>query len=233
MELSIRLQAVANLVSEGMVIADIGTDHGYIPIYLIKNGKSPKAYAMDVNKGPLLRAQAHIEEHGLTTLIETRQSDGAKNLKCGECDAIVIAGMGGGLTIRIMEEGKEIFKSLKEFVLQPQSELSKVREYLVRQGYCIIQEDMVLDAGKFYPMMKVVNKKSLPYNEVELCYGKLLLETKHPVLKAFLEKEACTKHNILETLERENGLHIEVRKREIKKELEGIQYALQRYYESN
>ncbi len=233
MELSIRLQAVADLVSEGMVVADIGTDHGYIPIYLVENGKSPKAFAMDVNKGPLLRARDHIQEHGLLDKIETRQSDGAKNLTCGECDAIVIAGMGGGLTIRILEEGKAIFKNLKEFVLQPQSELSKVRGYLVQQGYCIVQENMVLDAGKFYPMMKVMNENSAPYNEVELCYGKLLLESKHPVLQSFLEKEVCTKHNILEALEREEGLHIEVRKNEIKKELEGIQYALQRYYESN
>ena len=132
-----------------------------------------------------------------------------------------------------MAFAKVSFKSLKEFVLQPQSELAKVRAYLVQHDYHIIQEDMVFDAGKFYPMMKVVNGQPSVYSEVELCYGKLLLEGKHPVLKAFLEKEACIKHNILDNLEKENGSHIEIRKEEVKKELEGIKYALQRYYEGD
>ena len=81
MELSKRLQAVADLVSDGLVVADVGTDHGYIPIYLIETKKSPKAFAMDVNKGPLLRAKEHIAEHGLISSIETRLSDGVRALK--------------------------------------------------------------------------------------------------------------------------------------------------------
>ena len=75
MELSKRLQAVANLVSVGLTVADVGTDHGYIPIYLLETGKCTKAFALDVNRGPLLRAKEHIAEHGLEKLIETRLSD--------------------------------------------------------------------------------------------------------------------------------------------------------------
>lgn len=233
MELSKRLQAVADLVSEGMTIADVGTDHGYIPIYLLETGKCTKAIAMDVNKGPLLRAKEHIAEHGLGELIETRLSDGVKHLQVGECDVTVIAGMGGALTVRILDEGKEVFKSLTEFILQPQSELSKVREYLYEQGYCVVEEDMVQEDGKFYPMMKVINGASDAYHEIEFRYGKLLLSERHPVLKMFLEKEKNTKKNILLNLQKENGLHIEVRKKEIEEELEGIEYALQRYYEGD
>ena len=233
MELSKRLQAVADLVSEGLVVADVGTDHGYIPIYLIETKKSPKAFAMDVNKGPLLRAKEHIAEHGLETRIETRLSDGVRALKKDECDCVVVAGMGGALTIKIMEEGKDIFRSLKEFVLQPQSELQKVRAYLYQNEYSIVEENMVLDDGKFYPMFRVINGQSEEYDAIELCYGKLLLEQKNAVLKTFLEKEKAVKELILSNLEQSFGEHIETRRKEIQEELEGIEYALQRYYEGN
>ena len=233
MELSKRLQAVADLVSEGLVVADVGTDHGYIPIYLIETKKSPKAFAMDVNKGPLLRAKEHIAEHGLETRIETRLSDGVRALQKGECDCVVVAGMGGALTIKIMEEGKDIFRNLKEFVLQPQSELQKVRAYLCENAYFIVEENMVLDDGKFYPMFRVINGQSEEYHAIELCYGKLLLEQKNAVLKNFLEKEKAVKELILSNLEQSFGEHIEARRKEIQEELEGIEYALQRYYEGN
>ncbi|MBP3461964.1 MAG: SAM-dependent methyltransferase [Tyzzerella sp.] len=233
MELSKRLQAVANLVSVGLTVADVGTDHGYIPIYLLETEKCTKAFAMDVNRGPLLRAKEHISEHGLEKLIETRLSDGVKLLQVGECNAVVIAGMGGALTIKIMEEGKEVFKSLAEFVLQPQSEVCKVREYLFEQGYCVVAEDMVQEDGKFYPMMRVINGEPDTYNAIEFRYGKRLLSQKHPVLRVFLEKEKNKKINILKNLQKEGGEHIEVRRKEIEEELEGIEYALQRYYEGD
>lgn len=232
MELSKRLQAVANLISSGMTVADVGTDHGYIPIYLVEAKKSPKALAMDVNEGPLLRAREHIALHALCEKIQTRQSDGVRKLQPSECDCVVIAGMGGALIIKILEEGKEIFCNLKEFVLQPQSELMKTRQYLCEHGYCIIAEDMVLEDGKFYPMMKVVNGKTANYHKVELRYGKCLLEQKHPVLKEYLDKEVRTKEQILHNLSMGVGLHIELRKKEIQEELEEIRYALQRYYGS-
>lgn len=230
MELSKRLQAVAGLVSEGVTVADVGTDHGYIPIYLCKIDRCPKAIAMDVNEGPLLRAKAHIAEYGLQELIETRQSDGVQKLTPGEYECVVIAGMGGALTVRILTEGEAVFRSLKEFVLQPQSELWKVRQYLSENGYVIVQEDMVLEDGKYYPMMKVLNGSSSAYDMVELRYGRKLLEQKHPVLEDFLLKELRVKEEILENLEQKNGLHIEDRRRDIREELEGIRYVLQRYY---
>ena len=230
MELSKRLQTVANLLSEGLAIADIGTDHGYIPIHLIKTKKSPRAIAMDVNKGPLLRAQNHIEEQGLQALIQTRLSDGVQGLTLGEVDGVVIAGMGGALTVRILEDGEAIFRALKEFVLQPQSEIWKVREYLCMHGYCIVDEDMVLEDGKFYPMMKVINGQALAYNEIELRYGKCLLDKKHPVLQEFLETELRKQEIVLENLESRQGAHIDERKVEIVAKREEIKNALQRYH---
>lgn len=233
MELSKRLQAVADLVGTHGTVADVGTDHGYIPIYLIENSKCDRAIAMDVNKGPLLRAEEHILEAGLQDVIETRLSDGVQKLCIGECDCVVVAGMGGALTIKIMEEGAEIFQNLQEFILQPQSEIAKVRQYLYEHDYKVISEDMVLEDGKYYPMMKVINEKADAYNAVEYAFGKCLLNQKHPVLKLFLEKEAAGKEKIIEHLNQETGLHIEKRIEELTKELEEIKYALQRYYSCN
>ena len=228
MELSRRLQAVANLISEHVTVADIGCDHGYIPIYLFQTRKSPKVLALDVNEGPLKRAKEHIAVHGLS--IDTRLSDGVKELCPGEVECVVIAGMGGALTIRIMEDGELIFRNLKEFILQPQSEIYKVRQYLCMKGYRIIEEDMVLEDNKFYPMMKVINGTAPKYNNLELLYGPLLLEQKHPVLKTFLEKEKKKRSKIKETIIKEAGEHNKTRIREIESELEEIEYALQRYY---
>ena len=233
MELSKRLQAVADLVSEGVAVADVGTDHGYIPIYLCSTNRCPKAVAMDVNQGPLLRAEAHIQEYKLETRIETRLSDGVKKLLPGEYECVVIAGMGGALTVRILTEGEDVFRSLKEFVLQPQSELWKVRQYLTETGYVIVREDMVYEDGKYYPMMKVTNGQSSAYDKIELRYGIELLVHKNPILKQFLEKELSVKEEILQNLLLKEGLHIEERRNSIKEELEGIQCALQRYYNCN
>lgn len=103
MKLSKRMQRLASLVTEGNRLADVGTDHGYIPIALVQEGKIPHAIAMDVNAGPLSRAIEHIRESGLSTYIETRQSDGLAGLLPKEADTVLIAGMGGMLTVRILE----------------------------------------------------------------------------------------------------------------------------------
>ncbi len=226
MELSKRLRAVSELVSDGMTVADVGTDHGYIPIYLVESGKSKRAVALDINPGPLERAEAHIRVHGLKEKIKTRLSDGVHKLQMGECDCVIVAGMGGGLVIKIVEDGEEIFRSLKEFILQPQSEIAKVRQYLCEHHYRIVSEDMVLEEGKFYPMMKVVNQPAEEYSKLEMRYGKLLLREKHPVLKLFLEKEQKTKERIYSQLSKEEGIHIACRRAELADEIAQTKEAL-------
>ena len=192
MELSVRLQAVADMVTEGTKVADVGTDHAYIPIYLVEHDKNPSAIAMDINRGPLKKAEENISSHNLENKIETRLSDGLKQLHLGEADSVVIAGMGGGLVVKIMEEGTLHKKYVKEWILQPQSEISKVRQYLNENGYCIVEENMVIDEGKFYPMMRVTEGTIEEYTQEELCYGKCLLKEKNPILKKFLEIEEET-----------------------------------------
>ena len=155
MQLSDRLQAVASMVTENSRLADVGTDHGYIPIYLCEMGKIPSAIAMDVKKGPLLRAKMNIERYHMQEKIRTRLSDGVLKLNPDEADSVVIAGMGGTLVMKILEEGKKVLVDVKELVLQPQSDIDKVRKYLYENDYVITAEKMVCEEEKYYPMMHV------------------------------------------------------------------------------
>lgn len=200
MELSKRLQAVADMVTPGFPLADIGTDHGYVPIYLVTQGICPSAVAMDIRKGPLQKAVENISAYGLSGKIVTRLSDGVKQLRQGEAKSIVAAGMGGGLVIKIMQEAGEAAQSAEEWVLQPQSELWKVRKYLLENGWRIVDENMVFEEGKYYPMMKVRKGQTEAYSQMELLYGKLLLQKKHPVLRQYLERELRIKSGILAEL---------------------------------
>lgn len=226
MELSVRLQAVADMVTEGTKVADVGTDHAYIPIYLVEHDKNPSAIAMDINRGPLKKAEENISSHNLENKIETRLSDGLKQLYLGEADSVVIAGMGGGLVVKIMEEGTLHKKYVKEWILQPQSEISKVRQYLNENGYCIVEENMVIDEGKFYPMMRVTEGTIEEYTQEELCYGKCLLKEKNPILKKFLEKEIDIKKEILEKLHQTKGGQVAKRIEEIEEETDRLQKTL-------
>ena len=104
---------------------------------------------MDINRGPLLRAQENIRRHRLEEKIKTRLSDGVAELRPGEADSVVIAGMGGSLMVKILKEGKEVLETVKELVLQPQSDICNVRRFLQENGYRIDTERSVLEDGKF------------------------------------------------------------------------------------
>lgn len=246
MELSKRLRAVASFVTAGYRLADIGTDHAYIPIELVRTGHIPQAIAMDVNQGPLERAEENIREHGLSAQIRTRLSDGFSALEPGEADSAVIAGMGGGLTIRILREGERVVSALRECVLQPQSEIEKVRAFLLEEGFLFISEDMVEEDGKYYPMMKIAcpgRKESLimgedpaaeerrenDWDETELLYGRYLLRDRNPVLRQYLEREIHIKQQILKGIEGQDSPRIAARKQELEKEIRKAEKGLVYY----
>ena len=205
------MKAVASMVTPGNVLADVGTDHGYVPIALVQRKRIPRASAMDINKGPLQRACEHIAEFQLDEYIETRLSDGVKKLKVGEVDSILIAGMGGELVIHILTDGMEVCRSAKELILQPQSELEKVRQFLRERKFKIVDEDMVIEDGKYYPMMKVVPVEKdefwgiIPEEATRACYmyGPLLLKNGNPSLRKFLVKQHKQLEKILKELEKQ------------------------------
>lgn len=226
MQLSDRLLAVAGLVTPGNRIADVGCDHGYIPIYLYEEGIIPGAVAMDVNRGPLLRAEEHIREHGLGQYIETRLSDGVQNLRPAEADTVIIAGMGGPLMEKIIGEGRENLASVEELILQPQSEIGHFRHFLQDNGYAVVQEDMVLEEGKYYPMMKAVPGVQRYTQEYEYQFGKLLIEKSHPVLLRFLREEKAAYERLLSHLRQTDSEAARKRSREVREELEMVCQAL-------
>lgn len=243
-ELSERMQAVASLVSKTGTAADVGCDHGYVAIWLIQNEICKKVIAMDVNKGPLERATEHIRDYGLEQYIETRLSNGTAALQPGEIDSLVCAGMGGKLMMQILEAGADKVKTMKELILQPQSELREMRCYLREHGMYIIEEDMVLDAEKFYPMMKVSvsdvveisndsHEKDDWKQRMEDTYGPCLLQHKHPVLMQFLQKRIEICRMILDQLVSGGEPNDRQKQRinEIKEEIQDIEKVLTYYYE--
>lgn len=230
MQISTRLRTVASFVTEGCRVADIGTDHAYVPIFLLLEGRIPQALAMDVRKGPLERASCHIKEQGLEGRIETRLSDGLETYRQGEADSIVIAGMGGALIARILSEGADRCSGVKELILSPQSELFLVRRWLCEHGWRIEKETMLSEDGKYYTVMRAVPGPCTAAAPVEDYYGRYLLERRHPVLKEYLLKEKESLHRILASLADRQGGHIEVREKELQDKLLLTEEALS-YYE--
>lgn len=223
MELSKRLQTIADMVSEGNRLVDIGTDHGYIPIDLLRKGKIPTAIAMDVGVGPLERARAHIKAYCFEDKVVCRLSDGFKEYRQGEADTAVIAGMGGDLMTKILEEG--MLKLPKELVLQPQSEWFKVRIFLQNHDYKIVEEEMLKEDGKYYVVIKAVCGGRANLNEFEIFYGPCLLAHKHPVLQEYLQYTKHTLEKILANLEQVDTESAKTRKTEIQTQLVKIKGA--------
>lgn len=232
MQLSLRLSAVADMVTEGNRLVDVGCDHGYLPVYLYQNKKIPKAIAMDVRTGPLSRAQEHIAQYGLEGYIQTRLSDGLAMLKEGEGDTLVIAGMGGPLMERILTDGEKVRESFSEMILQPQSDIPHFRRFIGQIGWQIVEEELILEDGKFYPMMKVVHGEKThispesPYT-LEEWFGAILLEKRHPVLKEYLKRELRIREDILEKLK--NAPAAKRRADEVEEERQVILTALNKY----
>lgn len=234
MELSKRMKAVANLVTAGYITADIGTDHGYIPMYLVEMDISPKVIAMDIGEGPLSCATQNVASSGLSHKISLRLSDGLRALCQGEAQSAVLSGMGGPLIIRILRESRSTVRSLRECILQPQSQVSAVRAFLLEEGFIIDQEDMVFEDGKFYPMMKVRlpegrEEPQETWSQVEIQFGKHLLCEQHCVLKQFLEKEEAQKSAIIKKLKKRDSVRSNRRILELSKELYSIRKGLEYY----
>lgn len=231
MQISDRLKLVISFVAPCETAADIGTDHAYVPIALVKAGTVKRAFALDIHKGPLERAKKHIEEENLSKRIEVRQSDGLAALCENEADSIIIAGMGGELIVDILENGEGVVKTAKELVLSPHSEVFLVRRYLVWAGYEIVREKMIFDAGKYYTVMKAVREngsKRTVYDEAEYLYGKRLIEEKDEVLKEYLVWKKKKQAEILARLEGNDGAAADQRREELLQSRELIDEVLQR-----
>ncbi len=150
-ELSIRLQKIADRINEGETMADIGTDHGFLPIYLIENDISPSVIMTDVSRPSLMKGSDNLDMLGADRdRADFRVGDGISVLKSGETDAVVIAGMGGMLIRDIMSVDMDHTCSFRKYILQPRTRQGHLRKWLLENGFTIIHEDLV-EEGRFIP----------------------------------------------------------------------------------
>ena len=193
MELSKRLKRIAEHVDKCESVADIGTDHGYIPIYLVKEGICKKAIASDINKGPIEKAKVNVAFEGVSNKIKCLLGPGLNPLKVGEVNGVILAGMGGNLTRDILLADMDKVKKYDFIILQPAQNPEVLREFLYKNDYEIIDEDLIKDEGRFYELFKVKyneNSEKLVFED-ELYYevSPLLREKNHSLFKEFIEEK--------------------------------------------
>lgn len=230
MELSLRLRTICNMIDNCKTIADIGTDHGYIPIYLIKNKMCEFAIACDINKGPLEKAEENIKLENLEDNISLRLGSGFDVITPGEANAAIIAGMGGHLIKDLIESGMEVFKSLDYLILQPVQNPDVLRKYIYDSGFEVVKEELCIDEKIFYEIIKIryananENIRKVQ-NDIfyEVSYD--LIKQKHPLVNNFIQYKINRYRNILEYIQEDSSL-ANLRKKEVKEKIHKLEELL-------
>ena len=186
-----RLRSVASFVKEGATVIDVGTDHAYLPIHLIETGTAVRALATDINEGPLKNAEDNVNAHGLSHKIALRLANGLDGAENFGADTVLICGMGGELIADILNRAPFVKQNGIRLVLQPMTFADKLREYLLSNGFRILDEALSTDNKKLYTAICAeydgVERK---YGEVELLIGRCNIENRgEPLREAFIRRE--------------------------------------------
>lgn len=238
-ELSKRMQSVADMIQPCDAVGDIGCDHAFVSIYLIEQHRTKRVSASDVRRGPIAIAKRNIEAMNLSDQIEIRMGDGLDTIVPGEVNAVVLAGMGGMLMIDILERGEEVVTRCDQLVLQPQSDIEKVRRYLAEKGYHLADEQMLIDAGKYYNLLDVRVHEMVQKDEYDCSkladdwcymYGGSLLRKKDPVLRSWLVKQRDTTAGLINSLSGKNTENAAKRLKTVKAEQKTICAVLKQVY---
>lgn len=227
MKISDRLKIICDMIKKGSYIADIGTDHAYIPIYIIKNKICDKAIATDVRKGPLERAIRNIRLYGLQDSIITRLGSGLSPVGHDEVDGAVLAGMGGYLICDILEAEKEKAKTIDYFMFQPIQAPEALREYLYKSGYKIYDERLVMEKGKIYHTMAAVHGEDTIDNDIYFEIGKKLIENNDPLLGKFINKKIHELEKIIDKTDTGDSENARMRVIECKRKIVRYKEVLQ------
>ena len=187
-KLNERLMTAVQFVREGSRLADVGTDHGYLPIFLILEGRIPFAIAADINRGPLDKADENIHKYALDGKIKTVLCDGLRRIDKDEVDDVAIFGMGGELIVKIIDEAPWLKDTSKRLILQPMTHPEKLRKYLADNGYRIIGEALSFDRGKIYQTIcaeydGIIRK----FDDITLLYGEYILKNGGELLSEQME----------------------------------------------
>lgn len=199
--LSERLMCIAKFIPPCQCLADIGTDHGYIPIYTVINNISKQGIASDIKEGPVSIAKKNIMAYRLENKIETRIGPGLSVLKMDEADVILISGMGGNLISDIIEENKEIAMNADYLILQPVQYVEELRKYLSNSEFKIVDEELAKDGNKYYHIIKIAKGTADTYGrEVYYYTGLKLVNKRHPLILNYVEHKINGINLILEQL---------------------------------
>lgn len=223
MKITERLLTIAQMVNRGDRVADIGSDHAYLAIHLIKQGISPMVIASDLNAGPLANAQSAIAQHGLKARISTRLGGGLSPYLQGEVDAYVIAGMGGHLITDILNTAPALSQSAKYLILQPMQNRPELRRWLHQNGYCIVAERIAIEGCKYYEIIKATAQKAPALNWLQAEIGINSRVDQHYL--SFLKYKIAQRRQILKQVAGK-GAKAEQLERQIKQLEEVYQCAL-------
>jgi tRNA (adenine22-N1)-methyltransferase len=199
--LSKRLQAVAAHVEQGAIVADIGSDHAYLPTYLIQKEVIQKAVAGEVVVGPYETAKKSVYRYGVSGKITVRLADGLFAIEKNDgVDTVTIAGMGGSLIATILEQGKDRLHHVKRLIVQPNLHAKAIRKWAVANNWALVKEQILKEDGKIYEIL-VLEKGIATYNELELLAGPFLLAEKNDVFREKWEDEISQWIQVLKSLE--------------------------------
>lgn len=197
MHIGSRLETIAQLVPRGSVLADIGTDHAYLPVWLIEQGKIERAIAGDIAAGPCQAARATVAQHGLQQKVEVRMGSGLAVLKPGEAGCITIAGMGASTMISILEADMAVAESAELLVLQPMAGAASLRAWLTSHGWQLVEEELVDDAPHFYEIISARRGVSPELSAVERAVGPVLLAKGHVLLQEQIARQLASCEQLL------------------------------------
>lgn len=219
--MSLRIDGIVNMAENCMCAADIGTDHGFIAIELVKRKKCKKVIATDINIGPLKKAEKNIKKEKLENKFELRRGAGLNPLNVEEVQEIFICGMGGNLIRDIILERIDIFKSVKCAILQPVQNPEVLRKFIYENGFKIIDEDLIKEDGIYYEIIKIsYDGDASKVDPVFYTISKVLLEKKHPLLGEYInnkidklmEVSSAIKACTVSAIKRKTDLETEIKK---------------------
>lgn len=204
MKLGPRLAEISHLVPRGYVAADIGTDHAYLPAYLVSNNISPRVIATDKALHPLEKARKTLELLNLFPKVELRLGDGLSALREEDgVEVIILAGMGGKTICRILHKGKALASRARSLIIQPMNDVALVRRWLVAHGFCLPEESLVRENGKFYEILAAKPGKQVVEDPFLLEVGPALVRQSHPLLPSYLETKINVCRQIQEKISRQ------------------------------
>ncbi len=225
MKLDARLTAVADMVPQGAKIADIGTDHAYLPVTLVLKHKVAFAIAADVHEGPCQAAAATVGRAGLAKEVPVRLGDGLAVLHPHEVETVIIAGLGGSTIIQILAAHAAVREHLERLILQPMNGAALLRKWLAKHNWQFDEESLVEEEGRLYEIIRVIKKNVLadqvdePISPVLYEIGPLLWRNKHPLLKRQLLLKIQSLEDVLQALERSASLSAAQKSRQCHQQL--------------